>query len=364
MANTHSADFERSSSQSLTIADGDQTGLDITGDFSIEFWIKWETDPASATQAVIDKLGGSPLAGYRVEMAGNKLNVLIYNGGTLTEIDDADFFSGVSTGEWHHVAVTLDTSALSNSVFYLDGSSTGAVNVSGTNQAPNGSTVEFSIGKTSFNTDYADGRIDDVRIWSDIRTGTEISDNYNTELNGDEAGLVGYWKLNNSLLDETSNNNDLTNNNTVTFVEDPAFGGTDYPLTAAVGSFTLTGFAATLTSARNIIASVGSFTLTGIDAALKRGYGIIAEVGAFTLTGIDAILTSVRTMAAAVGSFTLTGIAAAFKKNITLVAEKGTFSLIGWAARFISSAWSHDTKPTDSYTNDTKPSDSWTNDDI
>ena len=37
------------------------------------------------------------------------------------------------------------------------------------------------------------------------------------ELNGDEAGLVGYWKLNNSLLDETSNNNDLTNNNSATF---------------------------------------------------------------------------------------------------------------------------------------------------
>ena len=45
------------------------------------------------------------------------------------------------------------------------------------------------------------------------------------ELDGDEAGLVGYWKLNNSLLDETSNDNDLTNNNSATFSTDVPFSG-------------------------------------------------------------------------------------------------------------------------------------------
>ncbi|MCF7836026.1 MAG: hypothetical protein K9M15_02800, partial [Candidatus Marinimicrobia bacterium] len=56
--------------------------------------------------------------------------------------------------------------------------------------------------------------------WSDVRTAQEIADNWNTELNGDEENLVAYYKLNNSLLDETSNDNDLTNNNSCPFSTD------------------------------------------------------------------------------------------------------------------------------------------------
>jgi hypothetical protein len=38
--NTHSLDLELSSSQYAYITDANQTGLDITGDFTIEAWIK------------------------------------------------------------------------------------------------------------------------------------------------------------------------------------------------------------------------------------------------------------------------------------------------------------------------------------
>lgn len=66
-------------------------------------------------------------------------------------------------------------------------------------------------------------------------------------------------------------------------------------LTAAQGSFTLTGVAAGLTSARNLAANVGSFALTGKDASLaytpaSTAYALTAQSGSFALTGNAASL--------------------------------------------------------------------------
>ena len=75
------------------------------------------------------------------------------------------------------------------------------------------STANFFIGcnqDTNVATNFFDGLIDEVRVWSDIRTVPEILNNYKRELVGNEANLVGYWRLNNDYLDQTSNNNDLT----------------------------------------------------------------------------------------------------------------------------------------------------------
>jgi len=59
-----------------------------------------------------------------------------------------------------------------------------------------------------------EGTEDEVRIWEDVRTQDEIAENMYSELDGDEAGLVGYWKCNEgadiTLVDSTSNENDGT----------------------------------------------------------------------------------------------------------------------------------------------------------
>jgi len=130
---------------------------------------------------------------------------------------------------------------------------------------------------------------------------------------------------------------------------------TAYTITAAQGSYTFTGQAATITSARKIAAAFGSFVLTGIDAAFSLGHGIVAAVGLFTLTGQAAIITSARKITAAVGSFTLTGIAASFIRGVRLVAAVGTFGvtmqsimirIFGWFAQAKSAdpSWSAQSK--------------------
>jgi hypothetical protein len=65
--------------------------------------------------------------------------------------------------------------------------------------------------------DYSDwfkGAIDDVRLWGEARTETEINANKKVALRGDEEGLIGYWKLDNTLTDSAGlgSNDGVANN--------------------------------------------------------------------------------------------------------------------------------------------------------
>ena len=54
MANTHSLDLELGSSQYAYIDNGDQSGLGVTGDFTIEAWVRIETFGAT-NHAIVGK---------------------------------------------------------------------------------------------------------------------------------------------------------------------------------------------------------------------------------------------------------------------------------------------------------------------
>ena len=55
------------------------------------------------------------------------------------------------------------------------------------------------------------GNIDEVRVWNIALSNTEIQSNYNTDLTGNEEGLVGYWNFNggsgSTLADYSGNGN-------------------------------------------------------------------------------------------------------------------------------------------------------------
>ncbi len=58
---------------------------------------------------------------------------------------------------------------------------------------------------------YFDGLLDELRIWDIALNATQVESNYNISLNGDETGLVAYWKFNegtgSTLYDSTINSN-------------------------------------------------------------------------------------------------------------------------------------------------------------
>lgn len=220
-ANTHSIDLERSSSQHLSVAD--DAALSITGNLTLEAWIKVEDAPTSGqAYSIISKYDPSTsdrgyLLRYLNDSGVNKLQLLLSSDGTaVTTLSVNQTFD---TGTWYHVAAVYSTSSQEVD-FYVDGSSVGTATGAPASIYDNTST--FNIGALGDATDFFDGLIDDARVWSAARTDTQIADNRAHELTGSETNLAGYWKLNNTLSDETSNGNTLTNNNTAVFSTDVA----------------------------------------------------------------------------------------------------------------------------------------------
>ena len=56
------------------------------------------------------------------------------------------------------------------------------------------------------------GMLDEIRIWNYARSQTELSLNMSRMLNGNESGLVGYWRCDDGtgqfVTDSSINNND------------------------------------------------------------------------------------------------------------------------------------------------------------
>ncbi len=129
---------------------------------------------------------------------------------------DASIFSPkgiIELNTWHHIAGVVDTE---NDIIklFIDGIEVGSRDFKGVNSIYN-SKLPLRIGWTQEENDAhasVNGLIDEVRIWNIARTAIEISSDMNKQLNGDEPGLVGYWKFDEEtegrIFDSSPNKND------------------------------------------------------------------------------------------------------------------------------------------------------------
>ena len=285
--NSHSLDLERTSSQYASIADASQTGLDLTGDFTIEAWVKLETTPIGAEQIIAAKYDLSSQRSYRFELhdGSGQLRLIVSDDGSINAghtIESTSTSTLTDTTGWHHVAVSFNigTEAVK---FYLD-----TVEESGSNTGTIGATLHnssapFSIG-CQFNTGSAltffDGLIDEVRVWNDIRTSSEISNNYLTELIGNEANLVAYYKLNNDYLDETSNNNDLTASGSPIFSTDVPIGFESASLSPSASASASSSSSSSASSSRSASASASASQSASASASQSQSLSPSASASA------------------------------------------------------------------------------------
>lgn len=108
--------------------------------------------------------------------------------------------TNLSTGQWHHVAVTFNST---EAKIYIDGSLDSTT--SGNFYIPNYTSVTATTIGSWNNFGHLDGKIDEVRIWSVVRTDQEISNNYNTILDSsDDTGLSAYYRFadNGAIIDD------------------------------------------------------------------------------------------------------------------------------------------------------------------
>jgi hypothetical protein len=227
-ANTDSILFASASVQSASIADGAQTGLEISGGtMTLEQWVKFTTSAASA----VFVSRWSATSGFFCYNAN-------YNGFARIRFRIADSVGAQdyvewthtpTNGAWHHYAFVWDsalTLATGAMKFYLDGVNfTTGFNIITNNGINNvrDLNVPFTVGAFGDAASPIDARMDEVRVWNTARTQPEIAGNMSTQIPGGSAGLQGYWRFNSDPNDQTANNNDLTLNNGPTYSADVPF---------------------------------------------------------------------------------------------------------------------------------------------
>ncbi|MCP4661616.1 MAG: LamG domain-containing protein, partial [bacterium] len=118
-------------------------------------------------------------------------------------VDDMIGDVNVADGEWHFIAVTYDRAA-STKTIYVDGELDRSVSAHAGEALGTGLTRYGFIGECS-EADTFDGKVNDyyyfdgqmaeMRIWDHARTETEIRQDMDRRLSGEEAGLVACWAL-------------------------------------------------------------------------------------------------------------------------------------------------------------------------
>lgn len=268
MSNTYSALFVGANTQYLYATNS--SSISITGDFTIEFWIKPVTPANNNGNAIIIHSRGAVYdRGYELYYFNysnvQSLNVQIFADGSNTNCTICDLPCTLSETEWTHVAVTCDISNLYTTKFewFINGVSQGNGNASYSGTDPSSiyaSSQPLMLGQISPDNIYApysfDGKLSDVRIWSVIRTQQEIQDNMFVQIDS-ASGLNVSYHLNKSLVDSSGNGNTLSNANGVTFTTDVP---TSFlPAVTTLDASDITNLSATLNGE---ITSVGS---GGID---------------------------------------------------------------------------------------------------
>jgi hypothetical protein len=182
------------------------SSFDVTGDLTIEGWVKPATTCASAYCTIMgrdnDYLVGTSNGTYRWKIATSTGASSWYDTGVPLVV-----------GQWQHVALVRSGASV---LFYLNGQ-LASTQTNGDADA-SGSTISMTatsqVGPGWFelaargidHQDMFNGGIDDVRVWNIARTAVQLGDastgDFNRPLNATElasANLIAYWDMNDTI---------------------------------------------------------------------------------------------------------------------------------------------------------------------
>ncbi|MGB0432423.1 MAG: LamG domain-containing protein, partial [Bacteroidia bacterium] len=213
------------------------------GDFTMEAWVKAEDDNQGLF-TINTSSGGNKLMAYR--------NKMWYNSSAPA------YSSPIQDDAWHHFALVIDANSFIK--VYIDGVQVENKSISFSLS----SNDRISFGQEwdgSSASQHLKGGVDEIRIWSDVRTQQEIRDNMCLKLAGNESDLLTYYRC-----DEESSSSltDVTSTQDATLVGSPAFMISSAPIGNAVDY------------------SYAVSTSTSLNLAHGNGDDLTAEVSAIT----------------------------------------------------------------------------------
>lgn len=161
--------------------------------FTVEMWINTTSvtgDPAFFSNK---DWGSGNNTGFNVFMQGDGQYKVNYKAEGSSRVDISSGESVV--GSWKHIAIVVDRDG--EMVLYVNGVATNSADISGTVGTLDGD-YPFNIGQDgtgTYNHNY-NGFIDEVRVWSSVRSESELRTSMCQKLSGTEAGLLAYYTFN------------------------------------------------------------------------------------------------------------------------------------------------------------------------
>ncbi len=176
-------------------------GIANESNFTFEAWVYWNGTSTDADQRIFDFGDLSSQDKYMhltpCDEAGNIKFFITEN--ESSSVESITTTATFPTGEWHHIAVTIASNG--EGIIYLDGINIGSTTLS-TIPSTLGVTTTNYLGQSVFNSQQViedplfNGKMDEVRIWSTVRTLSEIRANMYSVLAGNETGLEAYYQMN------------------------------------------------------------------------------------------------------------------------------------------------------------------------
>lgn len=200
----------------------------IGDDFSIEAWLKTTTSQgnnfSSGSALVFADVETVMVNDFATAIGGDKF--LLSTGGPDTQ---AVGTSKLTTDQWLHVAATR-SKATGIMLVYVNGVLEASA-VGNKNSLVDAPTI--TIGGRSARNFYT-GLLAEVRLWSLVRSQSELVANMHHRLDGNEAGLVGYYRMDEgggaTLQDSSASGNDAALTGSASYVEsDPPLCASDAP---------------------------------------------------------------------------------------------------------------------------------------
>ncbi|MDI6450386.1 LamG-like jellyroll fold domain-containing protein [Anaerobaca lacustris] len=156
--------------------------------YTYEFWLKDLQGPTGSWRNMFCKgsgdvsAGRGPLLAMRPDEQG-----LHYDHSTGSGQSTLDIMEGIRPNEWIHVSLVL-TALDGEQRIYTNGVQAGTRTSAGLTNTTQEAVLQMGMG--------ANVVLDDFRVWDHARTEAEVQEHMAQELEGDEEGLVGYWRFN------------------------------------------------------------------------------------------------------------------------------------------------------------------------
>ena len=160
---------------------------------TIEAWVKWRSYSGSARVFDFGAPQREMYVGSGISAPNNSSAMKFLIADPAGTRHREDVHGGFRLNEWTHVAVVTGPGGVR---IYLNGVLVATNEFAGSLSSLGN--ANYYLGRHNFTTDPStslDGQLDEVRVWSVMRTEEEIRANLSRRLTGSEPGLAGLWNF-------------------------------------------------------------------------------------------------------------------------------------------------------------------------